>query len=576
MVAAACALGGCATARAPDLWTPGTRSASAAFAEAVAILGLERTCRTPGADCARAIEAARGPILPATRLYAAAEAWSRAGAAGGPGAELAAARCAESAWRYLTQPELAGRPTPLEAPVQQALRLYNACAERWLQPRLADLVTDERVAWRVRASFPVGDVRRLRLARDAPVAGFRSRQRQDGIGVPLLPELAPGDRARPHVLPIGAVLRFDADRRVVVELHDGFDAPRVATAFGPVPVAVDFTAAYAAWADRLPGPFTTTLDLLRPEAAASGPRIELLQPYDPERVPVILIHGLASGPRTWLNLANDLLGDPRLASRYQVWICRYASSLPLLANRAAIQARLDALVRELDPEGDDPGLQRAVLIGHSMGGVLARLLVSTSGDRLWSAAFATPPTALEGRTDDVEAARALFFFEPWLPATRVVMLAAPHGGSPTAVSWIGRLSRRLVRLPPDTFGFLVRLAQTNPLHVRELVRESYLGGGPKSIDTLSPSQPVVVAARTLPVREGVRLHTLAGVADPDRPEDGDGVVPLASTVWPGVESELRVVAGHDLHRRPEAILEIKRILLAHAGLETYATRSAVR
>lgn len=224
------------------------------------------------------------------------------------------------------------------------------------------------------------------------------------------------------------------------------------------------------------------------------------------------------------------------------------------------------MLSRLDPEADDPGPRQVVLIGHSMGGVLAPLMVSGSGDGLWQAAFAVGPDELDAAPEDRAAARALFYFEPWAPATRAILLAAPHRGSPTAASWVGRVARTLVRLPPEAFGYLVRIARANPEQVRELLRNSYLEGGPKSIDTLSPSQPVIVASAALPTDARVRVHQISGVKDPDAAEPGDGVVPLWSTEWPSADSRLVVRSGHDVHKHPASILEIKRILREHAGV----------
>ena len=55
-----------------------------------------------------------------------------------------------------------------------------------------------------------------------------------------------------------------------------------------------------------------------------------LQPYDPNRIPVIFVHGLISTPQMWLNVINDLQQDPVLRERYQFWIFAYPTGLPVL------------------------------------------------------------------------------------------------------------------------------------------------------------------------------------------------------------------------------------------------------
>lgn len=274
-------LAGCAGATRPSMsvpWIPGDGPPSGAFAEAVAILGVEADCRRGGERCPQAIAGAPGPLQPATREYALAEVWFRLARKGRSGADEAALQCAAHAHRYLFAPMLEGRASALEATAQQALRLYNECAGLWLLPRVSGLDS-------LRALDPSWNV----------------RQASD-----------------PRVLPVTALLRFAPEgstRRPSVELHDGFAGPRIATALGEIPLAVEFTPAYARWAATVPGSTAAVLDLASWYVDPVQPRVDLLQPYGPQRVPVILIDGLGSGPNTWLDLANDLLGDPRLGAR---------------------------------------------------------------------------------------------------------------------------------------------------------------------------------------------------------------------------------------------------------------------
>jgi len=38
----------------------------------------------------------------------------------------------------------------------------------------------------------------------------------------------------------------------------------------------------------------------------------MTEPFDPHKIPLITVHGLLSSPITWINLQNDLMGDPEL------------------------------------------------------------------------------------------------------------------------------------------------------------------------------------------------------------------------------------------------------------------------
>jgi pimeloyl-ACP methyl ester carboxylesterase len=225
--------------------------------------------------------------------------------------------------------------------------------------------------------------------------------------------------------------------------------------------------------------------------------------------------------------------------------------LPLLVNRQMLARRLG------EARGEVPGI---VLVGHSMGGVLARLLATDSGETLWRTAFSDDPEELRGDPRDVQATRSLFVFQPVERVDEIVLIAAPHGGSEMADQALGRIVRGLIAMPPQALQYLANVTRTNPERVSPDLRQTYLQGGPKSLDTLSPNQPVIRAARQLPVSAGVQVHSIIGIRNPDRPEEGDGIVPLDSARWPD-GTEQRVPGGHDLHRDPATALIIKQILL---------------
>ena len=76
---------------------------------------------------------------------------------------------------------------------------------------------------------------------------------------------------------------------------------------------------------------------------------------------------------------NELSNDAVLRDRVQFWLFTYSTSNPILQSADELRRSLSDIVKEVDPEGRDPALRRMVLIGHSQGGLLARLMVSESG-----------------------------------------------------------------------------------------------------------------------------------------------------------------------------------------------------
>src|SRR5262249_24760963 len=59
--------------------------------------------------------------------------------------------------------------------------------------------------------------------------------------------------------------------------------------------------------------------------------------------------------------------------------------------RVLLQARA-----HYDPDGSDPAFDRMVLIGHSLGGLLAKVMAQDSRSRLWETVSAQPPDRLDG------------------------------------------------------------------------------------------------------------------------------------------------------------------------------------
>jgi pimeloyl-ACP methyl ester carboxylesterase len=340
---------------------------------------------------------------------------------------------------------------------------------------------------------------------------------------------------------------------------DASDDAMHATAFGALPLARDRSAAYAVAALAFEAELSWWEALRQAPGEARGPEVRLLAPVDPRRTPVLLVHGLASSPMTWANMVNELQGDPRIARHYQFWLLRYPTGQPLLYNRQALARTIAGFQAAAMPSAT-PGEPGMVAIGHSMGGVLARLLVTDSGGALWDAAFAVSPDALQGTEEDRRSARALFEFEALPGIDEVILIAAPHRGSARADGLLARLVRGVIAGPGHALDFLGRLAAANPSAVSASLGPSYLAGGPASLDTLAPSQPVSAAASRLPVVDGVRVHSIIGVRDPRHPERGDGVVALDSATWPQ-GSHYEVPGDHAVHAAPATVLLVKRLLL---------------
>jgi len=296
----------------------------------------------------------------------------------------------------------------------------------------------------------------------------------------------------------------------------------------------------------------------------------LMQPYDPDRLVVVMLHGLASSPEAWINVANEVMGDEELRRNYQIWEVYYPTNAPVAVNLANIRKALDATLRHYDPGGQARASHDMTLVGHSMGGVIARLLVSSSGDRLWSLLPPRPNLPEARRARFRERLSRYLQFTPMPQVDRAVFLASPHRGTPYAQHRLARWIGNLIRLPVGVLKEVASLTELVKSDGDEGSNNAPLLRIPNSIDNLSDTDPFIVAAADLPISPRVRYHTIVGLYKEHGPlqDSSDGLVPYRSAHLDGADSELVIPSWHSVQETPAAILELRRILrlqIATAG-----------
>ena len=278
-----------------------------------------------------------------------------------------------------------------------------------------------------------------------------------------------------------------------------------------------------------------------------------------DKTPLVFVHGLISDPTDFYPLHNALEHDPEVRRRYQVWFFYYPTSLSVVYSAMLLREDLEAFVHQLDPRGTHPALHRVVLVGHSMGGVLCRLAISDGGDAYYRHFFRRPVDELTLSSSDRQLVRRGFFYHASPDVAQVVFVATPHRGNKLAGGLLGNLGRLMVRVP------LAVRTRVNEIVFRN--RTALAAGAPlkpgSSLDSLSPRDPLVAAVNDLPMRPGVRVHSILGDRGRGGPPErsSDGVVSYASSHLPQAESERLVPAGHvGTLKRPETAEEVLRIL----------------
>lgn len=429
----------------------------------------------------------------------------------------------------------------------------------------------------------------LLLADGVQVVGLRNHYQRAGFGVPLvgIRDNRGGVRERYFpptgiIFPVTAVLRFDIDaappsdemglfddfvstedqHTAVISFHDPQHTPALSINKRRVPLAADFTAPYAMLLERSKLWRVAREGFSGAETAYDFQGLYMHAPYDPDKIPVLMIHGLRSSAHAWAEMTNDLNGDPELRRRYQFWHYVYPSALPYLYVSADLRAELEEL-RRLDPEGKHPAQRSMIIVAHSMGGLVSRPLVTTSGQTIWDAVVNVPPEEVRGNPEDLERIRQMMIFEPHPTIRRVVFISTPHRGSALANGLLRRMGNRIIDLPEEYTGLFQRMAVANEETLRPEVRKMMLEGGPSSVTALSDRHRVLLALSTLRTDPNVHAHTIIGDRDMVEAEGGDGVVTHESAHLPEATSELFVPARHNAASHPLTILEVKRILSEH-------------
>lgn len=311
-----------------------------------------------------------------------------------------------------------------------------------------------------------------------------------------------------------------------------------------------------------PPPATTRADaasLLRYEPTG----LSRLGTYRRGRVPVVFVHGLWSGAWSWAPMVEALEADPDLRDRYQFWTFGYSTGDPILYSAWLLRRDLDEARRRFDPDRTDLAFDRMVVVGHSMGGLLAKLMVQDSGPRLWRLVSDRQFEDLAGDPQDRDLFHSVLFFRPRQEVRRVIFIATPHRGSHIDRGPLERLGARLVRIQEPLRAAYGRLMERNgPAFFTERLRT----GLPSSIEELERGSPVLTGLSELGLASGVAAHTIiADRRDPPRTGGGDGLVPYDSAHLDGVASEVLVSAGHLCQGHPGVIAEVQRILVEHHG-----------
>src|SRR5436189_2674856 len=332
---------------------------------------------------------------------------------------------------------------------------------------------------------------------------FQTYSTVSGVGAPIVvvgrtesPHFRKQYKLRRVYAPITAIVRFSG-RKARLEFIDPLKTGRITLNKQVFPLAADFDAPTAFLIARERPERLGLSRVINPAGYADTAVLCRLQQFDPARTPVIFVHGLQETGASWAPMIDSLRDDPWIRERYQFWYFSYPSGYPYPYAAALLRQDLDGIKRAFRDH------KRVVLIGHSMGGMICRLMITDAGDKIWRDFFATPRAKTPLAKDTRKLLEESLVFDHRPDVERVIFISTPHRGSKLASGWIGRIGAGLVRTPQL---FTSIYASTKPLLIADPAARP-LNRMPNSVDTLEPNDRFVEAVNKLPITPGIPSHS---------------------------------------------------------------------
>ena len=506
---------------------------------------------------------------------------------------LAMELCLDAArysWMYITLPDNDGYLIdPNSAQHRETADIYNTSLQELLSltkdsgdyflgqpirmPVTGRILTTE-------IPFPTGWLSTDQLGKFDFVSNYElrnltNRHTKSGVGVPIMvrrrrPQ-SPGALEQYYAdgisLPVTVVARFESTARessnsesIHLQLLDPRESDGIVVNNTLIPLESDLSTPLAWYLTDPKKKLLETLAFFQSDKVQDFEGLHMIQPFDPDRIPVLMVHGIWSSPNTWMEMFNDLQSDPILRDKYQFWFYQYPTGEPLTFATANLRDRLKEMRIKCDPYGRNRKLDQTVVVGHSMGGLMAYLLTVDSEDKLWNAMSKLSTEQIQADEMTRNQIQRVFFFEGDRSIDRIVTIASPFNGSGYANKFTRWLSGSLVSLPNTTSSLSELIFRQN--------NQSYwdrLFAPRTSLDSLNKNSAVLKLVNLTAVPEEVKHHNVVGVTKGKSLKDWtDGVVRLRSAHRDDADTEVQVKASHSaVQRHPKTISEVRRVLLEH-------------
>lgn len=416
-----------------------------------------------------------------------------------------------------------------------------------------------------------------------PLGPLGKRAMNEGIGLPVvswIPEGTPLYQTYDRPPPIGvttmatAVLRFDHGKLPTWELANPSLTESVSLKGIQQPLAFDLSAAHALYWRMSQLDKHKISEVLRPDRCNSVTRLFFAQVPHPDKIPLVVVHGLKSSPDAFAPMLNELLAEPWFRDRYQVWVFNYSTGVPWMLSAARFRQQFRAAVDQARLAGVRH-VDQCVIVGHSMGGLITHASIKDPGTKMYENFSSKPLEELNLSPNERKEVAEVFQWKPLKEVKRVVFIATPHRGSPMADTFYSSFGSWLISLPRSLTNGLTDFVQRNSLDRDDRLSaniQDHLfirrGDGlraPTVIESLSPNRLTIHTLHKIEFPKEVILHSIIGDRGRGQTIGGsDGVVPYSSSHLEETVSEKIIPTNHAAVEHPETIKEVKRILESHA------------
>lgn len=494
--------------------------------------------------------------------------------------------------RNMYDPNFAEVTTAYNESLEQLLRFLKHNREfRGEKPELISTrLFDLKLDCQILGQWDEQEFEKMEFVSDFDIQGLTNHHRQYGLGVPLIAVRANRDEVRsvsekyypPNLtFPVTAFLRLPTETRIFhtqrpqiqaeLEMIDPLRQSKVVVNNRESPLATDLTAPLAYYLNDplYRSNLLAHVSLINSEIGDEVRGLYMLEPYDPAKIPVVMVHGFWSSAITWTEMFNDLRANPVINQRYQFWFYMYPTGQPFWVSAKQMREDLADVHQTLDPESKSLALDQMVLVGHSMGGLISYLQTVDSGDQIWKLLSDQPFENLQGDPEVINDLRKTLFFTANPQVKRVVTLAMPYQGSDIANPTTRWLGRSLFKLPQLLIKGNSELVKQNP----GLFRNEDLLTIDTSVDSLALDSPFFVALSQVRPAPWTRYHNIYGRYQPtsayERWEqyvwgEGDGVVDVEKAQFPYAHSTDEVDGRHmTIHHSAKSIWIVRQVLLQH-------------